>query len=498
MDRRTFLKTAGIGSAAAMLSPFGGCQFFEKRKPNIIFIMADDLGYGELGCYGQEKIRTPNIDRLAAEGMKFTQLYAGSPVCAPSRCTLLTGKHTGHAYIRGNDEMPERGDVWHDPNLEGQRPLLPNTTTIGTLLQEAGYKTAAIGKWGLGGPGSTGHPNKQGFDFFYGYLCQRVAHNYYPTHLWRNEEKDILEGNEYFLPHQKFPADADPNDPKAYEKYRGKHYSMDYLTKEALNFIQENKDQPFFLYLPYTVPHLALQVPDDSLEEYLGEFPETPYLGNRGYLPQRMPHAAYAAMITRMDRDIGKILALLKKLGLDEDTLIFFTSDNGATFQGIGGADPAFFKSNAPFRGFKQDVYEGGIRVPMVARWKGKIEPRAMTDHISAFWDVMPTLAELVGMKPPNDIDGISFLPTLLGKNQKQKKHDYLYWEYAGRKQAVRMGNWKGVRLRPSKPIQLYDLSKDIREENDVAQNYPDVVRQIEAIMIEGRTESKLFPLVKE
>ncbi|NOZ61294.1 MAG: arylsulfatase [Calditrichaeota bacterium] len=367
MDRRTFLKTAGLGSAAAMFSPLDGCQFFEKRKPNIIFIMADDLGYGELGCYGQEKIRTPNIDRLAAEGMKFTQLYAGSPVCAPSRCTLLTGKHTGHAYIRGNDEMSERGDVWHDPNLEGQRPLLPNTTTIGTLLQEADYKTAAIGKWGLGGPGSTGHPNKQGFDFFYGYLCQRVAHNYYPTHLWRNEEKDILEGNEYFFPHQKFPADADPNDPKAYEKYRGKQYSMDLLTKEALNFIRENHNRPFFLYLPYTVPHLALQVPDDSLQEYLGKFPEKPYLGNRGYLPQRTPHAAYAAMITRMDRDIGKILSLLKKLGLEEDTLIFFTSDNGATFQGIGGADPAFFKSNAPFRGFKQDVYEGGIRVPMIA-----------------------------------------------------------------------------------------------------------------------------------
>ncbi len=498
MRRRTFLKAAGIGSAAAMLSPLGGCQFFEKRKPNIIFIMADDLGYGELGCYGQEKIRTPNIDRLAAEGLKFTQHYAGSPVCAPSRCTLMTGKHTGHAYIRGNDEMPERGDVWHDPNLEGQRPLPPNTTTIGTLLQKAGYKTAAIGKWGLGGPGSTGHPNKQGFDFFYGYLCQRVAHNYYPTHLWRNEEKDILEGNEYFFPHQKFPPDADPNDPKAYEKYRGKHYSMDLLTKEALNFIQENQNSPFFLYLPYTVPHLALQVPDDSLAEYLGKFPETPYLGNRGYLPQRTPHAAYAAMISRMDRDIGKILDLLHKLGLEENTLIFFTSDNGATFQGIGGADPAFFKSNAPFRGFKQDVYEGGIRVPMIARWKGKIAPGTVTDHISAFWDVMPTLAELVGVKSPEDIDGISFLPTLLGKDQKQEKHDYLYWEYARRKQAIRMGNWKAVRLRPSKPIQLYDLSNDLHEENDVAKDFPNIVREIEKIMIEGRTESALFPLMRE
>ena len=247
--------------------------------PNIVFIMADDLGYGELGSYGQEKIRTPHIDALAAEGMRFTQHYAGSPVCAPSRAVLLTGLHSGHAHIRDNDEMAGRGDVWRDLSLEGQRPLLAGTTTIGTLLQEAGYVTGAMGKWGLGGPGSTGVPNLQGFDWWYGYLGQRLAHNYYPVHLWRDSTKHVLEGNEYFHPHAELPVDADPNDPAAYEPYSGELYSHDLIAQEALDFIQENQDRPFFLYLPFTIPHLALQVPDDALAEYDGEFDETPYLG---------------------------------------------------------------------------------------------------------------------------------------------------------------------------------------------------------------------------
>ena len=292
-SRRTFLKTAGLGAVALSLPQFEFCTKTGQR-PNVIFILADDLGYGELGCYGQEKIMTPNIDKLAVQGMKFTDHYSGSTVCAPSRCVLLTGKHTGHSYIRGNDEMNERGDVWKDRNLEGQRPLLPDTHTVGTLYQKAGYTTGAIGKWGLGGPGDSGEPNKQGFDHWYGYLCQRVAHNYYPTHLWRNGKKHILEGNEYFYPHQKLPEDRDPSDKASYAEYSGKQYSMDMMVEEALGFIRNNRENPFFLYLPFPVPHVSIQVPEDSLKEYEGVFPETPYKGEKGYLPHPAPRAGYA------------------------------------------------------------------------------------------------------------------------------------------------------------------------------------------------------------
>lgn len=495
MKRREFIKTSGIAAASIAIS--AGSLFCGRKpleKPNIIFILADDLGYGELGCYGQKKIRTPNIDRLAAEGMKFTQHYSGSPVCAPSRCTLLTGKHTGHAYIRANDEMDERGDVWHDPNIEGQRPLLPNTVTMGTMLQRAGYVTGAIGKWGLGGPEDTGHPNKQGFDFWYGYLCQRVAHNYYPTHLWRNNEKEMLEGNDYFYPHQKLPEDKNPNDPESYLPYSGREYSQDLMAKEARNFIKQNKDKPFFLYLPFIVPHASIQVPDDSLEEYKGKFPETPYKGEKGYLPNQTPRAAYAAMITRMDREVGRILDLLKELGLDENTLVIFSSDNGTAW-GYGGTDPAFFNSSDGLRDFKGSVYEGGIRVPMIARWKGKIKPGAVSDHISAFWDFYPTFAEMVEVKIPEDVDGISLLPTFLGK--KQVKHDYLYWEYVG-KQAIRIGRWKAVKPGIDKDIELYDLENDMDEKNNVADQHPEIVAEIVELMKTARTESELFPLVQK
>jgi len=478
-----------------LLPPFStGCKT-RSRSPNIIYILADDLGYGELGCYGQEKIRTPSIDRLAAEGMKFTQHYSGSPVCAPSRCVLLTGKHTGHAYIRANDEMPDRGDVWKDPSLEGQRPLPPGTATISRLLQEKGYTTGAIGKWGLGGPGSTGEPNRQGFDFWYGYLCQRVAHNYYPTHLWRNGRKEFLEGNTYFYPHQKFPEDKDPYDKTAYSPYQGKTYSMDVMVEEALRFIRRNKDVPFFLYLPFPVPHAAIQVPEDSLKEYEGAFPETPYLGDKGYLPHPSPRAGYAAMVTRMDREIGRILSLLEELGLAEKTLVMFSSDNGPTFN--GGTDSSFFQSSGPLRGLKTTLYEGGIRVPMIARWKGKIEPGSETDHVSAFWDFLPTIAELLGMEPPPETDGLSFLPTLLGKPEKQRKHAYLYWEYNG-KQAVRMGDWKAIRNAAKGSMELYDLGKDIGETLDLSRKRPDIVAKIEAIMEEARTKSELFPLIRQ
>jgi arylsulfatase A len=493
MKRRDFLKGAGLGAAALALGDWG-CISKTHRKPNIIFIMADDLGYGELGSYGQEKIRTPYLDRMTAEGMRFTQHYSGSPVCAPSRCVLLTGKHTGHAYIRANDEMTERGDVWHDPAIEGQRPLPPGTTTMATLLRSAGYATAGIGKWGLGGPDDSGHPNDQGFDFWYGYLCQRVAHNYYPTHLWRNREKHILEGNEYFYPHQRFPEDGDPDDPEAYAAYSGKHYSLDLMEREALDFVRRSKDRPFFLYLPFTIPHVSLQVPEDSLREYAGVFPETPYLGDKGYLPHRTPHSAYAAMITRMDRTIGRIEALVEELGLGRDTLFIFTSDNGPTFN--GGTDSAFFKSAGPLRGLKTQLYEGGIRVPMIARWKGRIEPGSVSDFVSAFWDFLPTFTELAGVETPEGADGVSLLPTLFSRPEKQKEHDLLYWEYLGG-QVVRMGDWKGIRPRGGTPLELYDLGSDIGETRNLAEKNPEITARIAELMKTSRTESELFPLVR-
>ena len=490
INRRNFMKYMGMGAAAVSIQQFS-LTGSNVKKPNIIYILADDLGYGELGCYGQKKIRTPHIDKLAAEGMRFMQHYSGSPVCAPSRCSLLTGKHTGHCYIRGNDEMPERGDVWHDPELEGQRPILPGTETIGKMMQEAGYVTGIIGKWGLGGPKSTGEPNRQGFDHWYGYLCQRIAHNYYPTHLWRNGEKHILKGNRYFFPHQKLPKERDPYDKSSYAEYKGEQYSMDQMFEEALWFINRYKDLPFFLYLPFPVPHVSLQVPEDSLVDYEGTFPETPYKGEKSYLPHPTPRAAYAAMITRMDEGIGKIMALLKKTGIDDDTIVFFSSDNGPTFN--GGTDSEFFNSAGPLRGLKVSVNEGGIRVPMIARWKGHIRPGSVTEHISAFWDVMPTLADITGAETPEDIDGLSFLPTLLEQGN-QKQHEYLYWELRGN-QAVRMGDWKAIKNRVDKKIELYNLKNDIYEQHNVAYAYPEIVKKIEEIMRTARTESNLFPL---
>jgi arylsulfatase A len=488
--RRDLLKA--VGATALTFPRMASAGGSASRPPNVIFILADDLGYAELGCYGQEKIRTPNIDRLAAEGMRFTQHYSGSPVCAPSRCTLLTGKHTGHAYIRDNSEM----GGWERDAQEGQLPLPEGTLTLARLLKRRGYATCAVGKWGLGGPNSTGHPNQQGFDHWYGYLCQRVAHNYYPTHLWRNGEKHVLEGNPWFSAHQRIEK-ASP-DPKAYEEYKGAQYAPDLMIEEALAFVRENQERPFFLYYATPVPHAAIQVPEDSLADYRGRWPDEPYDGSQGYLPHPCPRAGYAAMVTRMDRDVGRVLKLIADLGLDEDTLIFFSSDNGPTFN--GGTDSRFFQSARPLRGLKCDLYEGGIRVPMIARWKGHIRPGSVTDHISAFWDVLPTLADAVGFDPPADIDGISFLPTLLGRPG-QRQHEYLYWEYRSRggNQAVRLGRWKGVRLKIGQqreaPIELYDLDTDVGERRDVAEQHPDVVRRIAQIMKTARTDSEQFPL---
>lgn len=466
----------------------------ESRKPNIILIMADDLGYNELGCYGQEIIKTPNIDRLANEGILFTQFYAGSPVCAPSRCVLLTGMHTGHAYVRDNYEL----GGYTDETEGGQLPLIEGTTTIGTLLKQQGYVTGAIGKWGLGGPGSDGVPNKQGFDYFYGYLCQKQAHNFYPSHLWENENWDTLK-NDFFMAHQKFGGDL--KDSTAFDQYRGMDYSQDKMIRKAIDFISKNKDTSFFLYVPFTVPHLALQIPEDDLsfQEYKKQIPDSAYLGNKGYLPNEYPRATYAAMITRMDREVGRIKNLLFKLGLDQNTIIFFTSDNGPTYGGIGGSDTEFFKSAGNLRGLKGSVYEGGIRVPLVAWWKGEINPNSTSDHISYFADFLPTITDIAGIDNYPETDGISLLPELTSK-ENQQEHPYLYWEFPsyGGQLAVRMGEWKAVRQGLKKnqdnPIQLYNLKNDIAEEIDVSKDHPEIVKAMKVIMDSARTQSEYFP----
>ena len=482
------LGVALVGVALALV--MAGCApETPPPPPNIIYMLADDLGYGELGSYGQTKIRTPHLDALAREGMRFTAHYSGSPVCAPSRGTLMTGLHTGHAQIRDNLEV----GGYPDPDELGQMPLDSGTYTLGRMLQDAGYVTGAIGKWGLGGRGSIGEPHHQGFDYFFGYLDQQLAHNYYPTHLWRNGERVELD-NEYFHPHQRFEGE-DPNDPAAYRQYAGNQYSLDVMADDALRFLDEHWDEPFFLYLPFAVPHLALQVPDSSLTEYEGVFEEEPYLGDRSYLPHISPFSAYAGMITRMDAHIGRILERLDELGLAENTIVMFTSDNGTTY--TGGVDAEYFDSSGGLRGLKGSVYEGGIRVPLIARWPGRIEAGSESDHVSAFWDMMPTFADVVGVSPPEGIDGVSFLPTLLGEDS-QPEHDHLYWEYHGLwngAQAVRMGRWKGVRLGghgdPEVPIELYDLERDRNETTDVHADHPDVVARVRDVM-ESRTESRV------
>lgn len=456
-----------------------------QDQPNIVFILADDLGYGELGAYGQTKIQTPNLDRMAREGIRFTQHYSGSPVCAPSRCTLLTGLDTGHAYVRDNFEM----GGWERNAREGQLPLPLGTPTVARFLKQRGYATGAFGKWGLGGPDSTGHPNHQGFDEFYGVLCQRVAHNHYPTHLWRNQSIEVLK-NEYFSAHQRLQKV--PEEAKAFEKYTGAEFAGDKITEAALGFIRSNAKRPFFAYIPYLVPHAAIQVPGDSLREYEGMFEETPYLGQQGYLPHRTPRAGYAAMITRMDRDIGRILATLKELKLDSNTIVFFSSDNGPTFN--GGTDSKFFNSAGPLRDLKTSVYEGGIRVPLIARWPGRIEPNQVADHVSAFWDFAPTVADLLKTRWPHPTQGISYAPTLLGSAQ--AKHRSLYWEFAsgGGRQAMRIGDWKAVRVQamknPDGPLQLFNLRDDVGETKDLVATHPEKVAEFKGRMAQARTPS--------
>lgn len=470
--RRGLLQAAGLAAASALVS---GCRTSGSKRlagpdqPNIIFILADDLGYGDLGCYGQQVIRTPNIDRMAAEGMLFTDAYAGSTVCAPSRCSLMTGLHTGHAYVRGNKEAKPMG----------QLPLPEGTVTIPKLLQARGYRTGLIGKWGLGGPGSSGTPNRQGFDYFFGYLCQRHAHNYYPEFLYRNDQRVPLAN--------KVASDRDDGAGVATEKVE---YSHDLIADEALQFIERNRQVPFFLYLALTIPHANNEAGRAGME--------VPSYGPYADEDWPEPQKGHAAMITRMDGDVGRLIDKLKELGIDGDTLVLFSSDNGPHAE--GGADPAFFHSSGPLRGIKRDLYEGGIRVPLIARWPGRIVAGSGTDHVCAFWDFLPTCCDLAGAIPPDDADGFSFLPTLLGKPVYQRKHRYLYWEFheQGKKQAVRMGYWKGVRLNvaadPDGPIELYDLRTDLGETTNVADENPEIVAQMAALMKAAHKPSETWP----
>jgi arylsulfatase A-like enzyme len=466
------------------MSRFGRRQFFARsaaglaglksscrrappgRPPNIILIMADDLGYGDLGCYGQKRIRTPNIDRMAAEGMRFRNAYAGCTVCAPSRSVLMTGLHMGHTSVRSNP---------------GGVPLLAEDITVAELLQQAGYRTGCFGKWGLGDAGTDGVPWKQGFDEFFGYLHQVHAHYYYPSFLFHNGERFPLEGNA-----------------------EGKRmtYSHDVIASRALDFIRQSKDGPFFCYVPFTIPHLELLVPEDSMAEYRGLFPEPkPFRDpNHHYAPQDEPRTAYAAMITRMDRDVGRILALLDELDIASQTVVFFTSDNGAATP-LWNDD--FFESTGGLRGHKQNFYEGGIRAPLLARWPGRIAPGSVSDHLCGFWDFLPTALELAGTPIPPHADGFSIVPTLLGRPSRQKQHEFLYWELPRYdaptgtffdeipRQAVRMGPWKAVRPKPGGPLELYNLQSDPAEARDVAGEHPEVMARIEEFLKRARYEPR-------
>jgi arylsulfatase len=471
-----------------------GSSLYAQKKPNIVYVLADDLGYGDIGSMGQVKIETPNIDAIRRNGMLFTQYYA-MPVCAPSRYCLMTGKHSGHAYIRGNDEWDERGPVWDfqameaNPALEGQRPIPDSTLTIAKICKKAGYTTALVGKWGLGGPMTAGLPNKQGFDYFYGFLCQRADHTYYPGHLWENESRISL-NNKVEDPNVKFPAGLDSLDPANYARYQQRDYASDLLISAALRFLDKNRSKPFFLYYASPLPHVSLQAPQRWIDHYHAKFgEEKPFLGG-SYFPCRYPRATYAAMISTLDEEVGRIIQKLKELHVYDNTIIVFTSDNGPAAN--AGVDGPWFDSGGPFKSEagwgKGFVHEGGIRMPFLIQWPGKIKSGSASNHVAATWDFMPTLCQIIGIAAPGGSDGISYLPEVLNDNAHQKKHPYLYWEFpeSGGQQAVRLGQWKGIRQNIKKgnlKIQLFNLDDDIQETHDVADSHPDIVKQIEQIM---------------
>jgi arylsulfatase A-like enzyme len=473
---KTLLHTIALLALTFFLSGCGNSRsagLEEITKPNIILVLADDLGYGDLSCYGQSRFETPNLDRLAAEGIQFTRHYAGSTVCAPSRSVLMTGLHTGHTPIRGNRE------VWP----EGQAPLPDSALTMAEVLRAAGYVTGAFGKWGLGYSGSEGDPLNQGFDTFFGYNCQRYAHRYYPAYLWDNHTKYFLEGNDWA---------------------HTSTYAPDLIQERVLRFIRENRDTSFFAYIPLVLPHAELIAPDDTLlRKYSGLFPEKPYTGGAGadygpgmnigaYCSQPEPRATFAAMVERIDVYMGEIMDLLDELGISENTVLLFSSDNGPHAE--GGADPEFFNSNGGLRGIKRDLYEGGIRVPFLVRWPGTIEPERETDHLSAFWDLLPTVAEIAGAETGH-CDGISFLPLLLGIEQ--PRHEYLYWEFheQGGKQAMLKDGWKAIRLEVGDTLtggrmELYFLEDDPGESNDLSTDRPELVNEFIREMERARTPS--------
>ena len=473
-------------TAASQATPTTGARLSGSR-PNIVYILADDLGYGDIGAYGQTKIETPNLDRIARNGLVFTQHYAGSTVCAPSRAALMTGLDTGHGQIRGN---AERGGFF-DANEFGQMPLAASAVTVADVLKKAGYTTALVGKWGLGGPNTQGVPNAHGFDHTFGYLDQKQAHNYYPTHLWKDGKRFPL-NNAFFVPHP--GAYGQSTAAKDYQKYIGRDYAPYRMLADATAFIDANKKRRFFLYFAPTIPHSALQVPDNLVARYKGRWSETPLDGG-GYTPHPTPRAARAAMITELDRQVGALLADLDRQGLTQDTLVIFTSDNGPSTE--GGQDLEFFNAAGGLRGMKRDLYEGGIREPMIAYWPGKVPTGKSTDHVSAFWDVMPTLADLAGVAAPTNIDGLSFADVLAGDPSRQE-HDFLYWEFHGKtptpSQAIRRRDWKLVRLRPEKKavvIELYNLASDPHERTNVASAHPDVVRELTELIDAARTPSR-------
>lgn len=457
--------TLGVWLAAST-----GSEIHAATRPNIILIMADDLGCAELGCYGQQKIKTPHIDAMAAEGMRFTQHYTSAPVCAPARCSLMTGRHGGHALIRDNAERHPPDYLFAD-TFGGQFPLPAGTVTIASLLKQAGYVTGAFGKWGLGGVGTSGDPLNQGFDRFFGYNCQRHAHNLYPNYLVDNRQQRMLPGNS---------AGA-----------TGETYAPQQVADELLAFVRANRDRPFFVYYPTVIPHLALQVPDSELDAYRGLWPETPYRG-ASYQPHATPRAAYAAMISFFDKQVGRLFALLKELNLDDNTIVLLTSDNGTTHL-AEQVDAEFFQSVGVLRGLKGSVYEGGIRVPLIARWPGHVPPGTQSDLLAIHCDLLPTLLEVAGLTPPADTDGLSYLPTLLGQPERQRTHAFLLWDFAGYggQLAVRQGRWKGVwqglRKNPAAPLQLFDLATDVSEKTNVAGEHPDVVQQLEQIVRQSR-----------
>lgn len=453
----------GVAVLFVLFGALAACTAAEEpQRPNIVFILADDLGYGDLGCYGQTNFATPNLDRMAAEGMRFTQHYAGSTVCAPSRACLLTGLHTGHVYQRANGQLQFRED--------------PQDLCVAAFLKQAGYHTALIGKSGLSCNSDDGAlANRKGFDHFFGYTSHQRAHRYYPPFLWRNGERVPLPGN---------------------HGMEGEQYSGELFLEEALTYLDERakEPRPFFLHLSLQQPHADLSVPEEWRAKYLGRFEETPARGG-GYRSEAHPLSTYAAMVAYLDNTVGRVLDELERLGLDEKTIVLFASDNGPMSE--GGWDRRHFKSSGALRGGKRDLYEGGVRTPFLVRWPGVVRAGSVSDHISAFWDFTPTACELAGVAPPDDIDGISYAPTLTHAGE-QPLHEYLYWEFheQGGKQAIRYGDWKAVRLHVNQnlagPLELYDLAADPGEKEDVAATHPDVVAHLSELMDEAHTPGEV------